>query len=617
MSQFFLSMILSIAALTPLISFAGWNQQVALKIEFAMIANESLGSWNAPSLPSELTWKAYQGETLLIPSDMAVVRRMIIDLPPGTDFIVRENLGHECSSTRSYCEDTYRLEDAHLKKLEPESDRVSSYRLQSTGTPIILIRTLRGGNFPTISKIQVQLLSLPDYQWTRSLHYNFYAMILGLIGGMVIFNLGSMLISRRLYFFYFSAATLCGLYCFLFESRMIVASNITMLGLILASGLSFVFMIEFTFQMLRTDDSRGYLHRAGILVSAASVLCLLMVVAGFEKALPYSFSLQPIGFFICTWATIQASLKKSSHAVVMLLGNLSLTMAFVVLATTTIADDSPNMFPIVPIAVALETFAFSIAIALKTRSTEQKFISENRHAFTQMQKLIYPHQLTAIRQGQELESTMPTHPARACVLCFDLIASSQLAPEVAKDFFREVFAACNQLMMENYSSEPLRARAYRIKEMGDGFLCSVGYPFASVGPDLAAEAMDLCLRFLQAVEDRSRSFGLPPVYCSVGLAIDAISGFYPQVGTKEYDLFGRAIVLAKRYENMRKDLPINLEKNHIIIVQEAVYRDLTALQKNDFVGFELGPDGPLVRDDKAAKRLYYRLIHATPMAKAS
>ncbi len=57
-----------------------------------------------------------------------------------------------------------------------------------------------------------------------------------------------------------------------------------------------------------------------------------------------------------------------------------------------------------------------------------------------------------------------------------------------------------------------------------------------------------------------------PISCGIGIALDHITGFYPETGTREYDLFGRAIVLATRYEGMRKALLSNQQGASIIIL---------------------------------------------------
>jgi class 3 adenylate cyclase len=235
-------------------------------------------------------------------------------------------------------------------------------------------------------------------------------------------------------------------------------------------------------------------------------------------------------------------------------------------------------------------------------------INAIRHAFKQLEKVFYPHQIQMIRRSRELEQTMPTVAGEACVICFDVIASSQIQHAHAKRFLRQVFARCNAIMMEGYNGIDMAARGYRIKEMGDGFLCSVGYPFRSSGESIAKDALELALRFHEVFREEVQKLEYHrPILCGLGIAHDGISGFYPDSGAKEYDLYGRAIVLATRYEAMRKDLFSN-PSGSILILQERVWSSLKADDRLDFIEVDLETHGLSVRDDSQATRLFYRRL---------
>jgi class 3 adenylate cyclase len=103
--------------------------------------------------------------------------------------------------------------------------------------------------------------------------------------------------------------------------------------------------------------------------------------------------------------------------------------------------------------------------------------------------------------------------------------------------------------------------------------------------------------------------------CGIGIALDTVTGFYPDSGTKEYDLYGPAITLATRYENMRKMLFDKESERSLIIIQEIVYRSLDPSHREDFQSIRLKERGILVRDDPAAELLYFRIL--TEESKAS
>lgn len=244
-------------------------------------------------------------------------------------------------------------------------------------------------------------------------------------------------------------------------------------------------------------------------------------------------------------------------------------------------------------------------VALLARSR----ITAIRHAFKQLEKVFYPHQIKMIRRAKELEQTMPTFSGEACVICFDIIGSSQIQHEKMKKFLRNIFARCNAIMMEGYNGIDMAARGYRIKEMGDGFLCSVGYPFHSPSGSLAKDALDLALQFHEVFHDEVLLLEYDkPIHCGLGIAYDAISGFYPESGAKEYDLHGRAIVLATRYEAMRKTLFPQKPPASVLILQERVWSSLKADERRDFIKVDLRASGLTVRDDPNATKLCYRLL---------
>jgi class 3 adenylate cyclase len=210
---------------------------------------------------------------------------------------------------------------------------------------------------------------------------------------------------------------------------------------------------------------------------------------------------------------------------------------------------------------------------------------------------------------------MPTVAGEACVICFDVIASSQIQHSHVKKFLRNVFAQCNAIMMEGYNGIDMAARGYRIKEMGDGFLCSVGYPFRSSSESIAKDALDLALGFHDVFMKEVQQLGYDrPIHCGLGIAYDGISGFYPESGAKEYDLYGRSIVLATRYEAMRKFLFAPNPGSSVLIIQERVWSSLKSEDRQDFIKVELEEHSISVRDDPLAVRLFYRRLDADVVA---
>jgi len=230
------------------------------------------------------------------------------------------------------------------------------------------------------------------------------------------------------------------------------------------------------------------------------------------------------------------------------------------------------------------------------------------HAYRQLEKMLYPHQRRMIEDGYTLEETMPVGYGEACVIAFDVIESSKIKSPYARTLLQNVLKKCQTMMMENYSQSVFEANAYRIKEMGDGFLCSVGFPFKAPGAwSKEALAIKLAQQFVAIFHEEAAK--LAPnerVHCAVGIANGTIEAFYPHTTPKEYDLYGRPIILATRYESIRKELFHHIPKSTIIILQESVHLKLPPSAQHNFQGFEL--KNFRIRDDHEAKRLYYQVF---------
>lgn len=253
----------------------------------------------------------------------------------------------------------------------------------------------------------------------------------------------------------------------------------------------------------------------------------------------------------------------------------------------------------------LQIILSSLALADRIRQSQKTIEKEKEHAFTELQKMIYPHQLESIKQGKILEQTMPCRTDEAIVLCFDIVNSSQLDLSWSKEFISQVLSSCQKLMLRGGASSDVRA--HRIKELGDGFLCSVGFPFVC-DDEPADTAYLLALEFIEVFENCARSFPhTRNLLCSVGIATGSIEGFFTLSGTRSYDMFGQAIVLATRYEGIRKKF--NLQKRrHLITVQDRVYSLLSQDLKKQLNCYQLHRD--TIRDDHHAKEFYYTNIEA-------
>jgi hypothetical protein len=249
-----------------------------------------------------------------------------------------------------------------------------------------------------------------------------------------------------------------------------------------------------------------------------------------------------------------------------------------------------------------------------------------QHLYNQLSKLVYPHQLERIKLGDELEDTMPLKEGKAIINVFDVQRSSQIKHEKTAEFFIGLFQAFLQICMKNYGHNPLRSRAFRLKETGDGFISAVGYPFLPVDSrSLADSAVGTALKMFEAFNKEVDKFGYSrPIKGAMGLAYNSVQGTFQSGGIRSYDLFGEALIQASKYEELRKQPLLwdifsryaaeqGMEHFNILIVQEVVYNSLSPPYRDLFMeidlnGKELTDNNFQLMYDNDAKYIYFHLL---------
>ncbi len=285
-----------------------------------------------------------------------------------------------------------------------------------------------------------------------------------------------------------------------------------------------------------------------------------------------------------------------------------------------------NMLPI------LEGFFLGLMIhrffydGIQTRFYLKSTDADTRqHLYNQLSKLVYPHQLERIKLGDELENTMPLKEGKAIINVFDVQRSSEIRHEKTADFFVNLFQAFLDICMKGYEHNPLRSQAFRLKETGDGFISSVGYPFLPVDSrSLADSAVATSLTMFEAFNTEVERFGYSrPIKAAIGLAYNNVQGTFQSGGIRSYDLFGEALIQASKYEELRKQPLVweifckhaeerGFEHFNILIAQEVVYNSLSPAYRDLFTEIDLR-DESLVGQfqmmyDHDARYIYFHLL---------
>ncbi|MDP2379423.1 MAG: hypothetical protein Q8M35_02850, partial [Pseudohongiella sp.] len=199
--------------------------------------------------------------------------------------------------------------------------------------------------------------------------------------------------------------------------------------------------------------------------------------------------------------------------------------------------------------------------------------------------------------------------------------SSNIKHEKTQAFFLEIFRAFSQICMMGYEHNPLKSRAFRLKETGDGFISAIGYPFLTDRVDaLADHAVETALLMFRAFNSEVDRFGYSsPIKAAMGLAYNSVQGTFQSSGIRAYDLFGDALIQAYRYEELRKTPVIsNIIKEHaptmglkhynILIVQEVIYNSLCERYKQLFRAIDLKEIDFHIPQDPDAHFVFYHVL---------
>lgn len=265
--------------------------------------------------------------------------------------------------------------------------------------------------------------------------------------------------------------------------------------------------------------------------------------------------------------------------------------------------------------------------ALRTRFYLKSTDADTRqHLYNQLSKLVYPHQLERIKLGDELENTMPLKEGKAIINVFDVQRSGEIRHERTQEFFMGIFQSFLQVCMKGYEHNPLRSRAFRLKETGDGFISAVGYPFLPIDSrSLADSAVSTALTMFEAFNLEVKKFNYSrPIKGAMGLAYNSVQGTFQSGGIRSYDLFGDALIQAAKYEELRKQPVLweifceharerGLQDFNILIVQEFVYNSLSPSYRDIFTEIDLADKRLVEKDfhlmyDNEAKYIYFHLL---------
>jgi hypothetical protein len=97
---------------------------------------------------------------------------------------------------------------------------------------------------------------------------------------------------------------------------------------------------------------------------------------------------------------------------------------------------------------------------------------------------------------------------------------------------------------------------------------------------------------------------------SISIAFGEVEAYYPAAGVAEYNLFGRGIILADRYEKLRKGALRQLVfTGNLLVIDYRVFQMLSPASQVLFQRFDVDAVQQTIRDDEQAHCFYFTELH--------
>lgn len=212
--------------------------------------------------------------------------------------------------------------------------------------------------------------------------------------------------------------------------------------------------------------------------------------------------------------------------------------------------------------------------------------SLNTHLLDQLSLMVYPHQRSMIEVYHSLTDTMPTFGGEAVIGEFDILESSpieKLDPDRYHTIKDRIFQRSYDRILQSYILNPVSPEtpfcdAHVVKELGDGYIFSVGFPFPLPSNEAAPDvALKLCIDMIQIFESMSHEFPGQPskVRCAIAITQTFATGFWNKYRVKHYDFRQGAIVPVARLQELRRVLLkrglVPQDKNFIIMTDKVFF----------------------------------------------
>jgi hypothetical protein len=221
-------------------------------------------------------------------------------------------------------------------------------------------------------------------------------------------------------------------------------------------------------------------------------------------------------------------------------------------------------------------------------------IAQRKHGYEQLEKILFPHQITQIASGAVVEGTLPIQQGYGCCVMFEVVDSSDIKHEMAQEYIREIFRLFSVELRKSYDGDSQTCSGFRVIELNNRFVCSVGFPFHCPGHERPSRvSLEMAKIFIRIFQERILQMDYHrPIHCSVVIAAGELEGFFTRGFPIEYHLHGEPLIKADHINELSKQARKsgNL-KGSVIVIEDRVYNSLRSQERLDFKLLEIQDRG--------------------------
>ncbi len=238
-------------------------------------------------------------------------------------------------------------------------------------------------------------------------------------------------------------------------------------------------------------------------------------------------------------------------------------------------------------------------------------IAQRKHGYEQLEKILFPHQIRNIAAGAAVESTLPIQQGFGCCVLFEVVDSAKIKHELAQEYIRDIFRLFSLQLRQSYEPGAQISNGYRVAEMNNKFVCTVGFPFHCPNGERPSRlSLKIAKDFISIFQENIlRMDYYKPIPCSVVIAAGEMEGFFTRGFPIEYQLHGEPLIKAEQINQMSKLARLNDKiQGSTLVIQDRVFNSLRSVERRDFMPIEIQEAHTLDGTNATIEKLYVQEI---------